>query len=353
MRQTNLPLLVVITAFVLTVSAGCGPAVVANTPVPTNEAVQVSSTPTETVQEVRSQFEQTKKSYVHKSGAFELPALNGWKAEETEEGVTFLAPEPGMQIRINVTNTGVEYMHSALEVFAFNTEDALYVHKDKYQLLNIQSDPEAHKVVMEKTFSSEGKPYYNYSVFQQEGAAVYMIELTAQTEDQQELADAFSAVAESVKYHSDKAAALPMYQFTRAYTVPGDHYSIQVPVAWFFDSTSPDADTMLETFTSPDELGLIQTISFTNKVNWDATTMRQAAIVQLNKYYPNGAGNINITTASGNRLDWTSIRGGFSGSTYYEAHGKQLVVLTLSYESEEAELYQPLIKQIAETYQLP
>ena len=303
-------------------------------------------------------FKQTDQIYTHKSGAFQLPTLDSWKVEETDNSVLFTAPDEDIKVSITAVNLGKDFDQQLLEYYAYGVENSLYGQTANYQLLNTESNPDTHTVKIERSYSIDDKYYYGLAYFKQENQAIYSIELTAHSEHWTDYSKAFPAFVDTVKYDSQKAAALPAYDTTTTYKAPDETFSIEIPTSWVVTNTSPNADTIIDTITSPDGIAVIQVISYNNGYTWNQKWAGDTALSLLNNYYTQGSGDIKIIAdvpidnGKRERLDWTAQKGGYSGSTYFETHKRQLILFSLTYGSAYSDLYKPLLDQIADSYKL-
>lgn len=112
-----------------------------------------------------------------------------------------------------------------------------------------------------------------------------------------------------------------------AFHGPAGAYVFTPPAGWEHTSRS-EKFLEVDTFTSPDGYAAIEGMIYNDGQPFDGVKIREFAIYLLNTYYSiNGQGgdvqivSEQMTENGGNRIDWKSRNGGYSGWSYYQIHG--------------------------------
>jgi hypothetical protein len=365
MRKITLPshFLILLTVLLLA-SLACGSATAA--PLQTTEApAQENGATTEDSQQPTppaQPYEQTSEIYTHKSNAFSLPLLKNWEVEENETGVVFRYPGDDISVKITAYNIGTDYTLNNLATFALALDTLNYGSKDNYQGLNYTPTEATRSIKTDKRYSIDNNYYYVVSDYHQEGKAVFAVELFAHSYNWQIFSDKFDSFVSTVQYQGKMAENLPIQEIkleTITYKAPEDVFTIEIPSAWThtFDDSYPH--TTIDSFVSTDQLASAQVISYIDTFTWNQVYAGKTALQLLNNLYTKGAGDIKILAdtpqpdGKRERLDWVSTKGGYSGITYFEAHGKQLILLTMIYANNYEYFYKPVMEQMLETYSTP
>lgn len=112
-----------------------------------------------------------------------------------------------------------------------------------------------------------------------------------------------------------------------AFHGPAGVYVFTPPAGWEHTSRS-EKFLEVDTFTSLDGYAAIEGMIYNDGQPFDGEKIREFAIYLLNTYYSiNGqSGDVQIvseqmTENAGNKIDWRSKNGGYSGRSFYQIHG--------------------------------
>jgi hypothetical protein len=130
-----------------------------------------------------------------------------------------------------------------------------------------------------------------------------------------------------------------------------------VPLAWTY-SYDESENVYVDTFTSPDQHGVIQNITYDDGTTFTKSQAGAAALSLLNQSYTNGANDIRITddtvqSDGSERLTWESRSGGFSGQSFFETRGTTFLMLSYLVDGGYADFYGPVWDNTLSTYAIP
>ncbi len=361
-------------AFIFIVNMSCAglvpqataTAVPTNTPVPTRTAVATRTAqagPPSVPESIK--FELDGEMHDHPSGAFAFYAPIGWTIEETDFDVYIKDPKSGVFFYASVTNTGIPLEPDGHESFVNMTDDFYYASFDNYVQTSYSASEAKDVVVIEKTYTFEGKTQFVRSVYNQFGPVSYVFELLG-TESIIKKDVAYEAIfdkfVENLVVDPDAGATRPIYEPSWTFVGPDNSMSISVPLGWTYllDDHETYSDAVIESLNSPDGAALIENISV---VDGNAYTMGNAsemALFLLNDRYSNGGGDVRVldikTLNDGSEYwTWKSTKGGYSGTTNFELRdgGSQVLLLSFVTYNETLELYNPLFDRVLSSYSIP
>ncbi|MGB9724723.1 MAG: hypothetical protein ACP5OO_13405 [Chloroflexia bacterium] len=136
-------------------------------------------------------------SYTHPAGLFTLSYPQGWTVEEEAEQISFLSPDRVFHIFLQFTDIGQtldeEGMGSLIDGFfeSFSQDLADFQRQEE------TPQPDG-SILVDYSFTLEGRPGYGASFFEQHGTMVYVLSFWTQDADRwEEILPTFDAVANS------------------------------------------------------------------------------------------------------------------------------------------------------------
>jgi hypothetical protein len=148
------------------------------------------------------------------------------------------------------------------------------------------------------------------------------------------------------------------------FTDQNDLLAIEVPGDWTYSQTVDDDgdDFYIDTFTSPDELALVESIVYNDGTAFAGSQKGKFALYLLNTFYSDtGAeGDIRISEDKimqdgSERLTWSSRGGGYSGISFLETRGDDTTFLlfTVEWVDEAQDQYLDMLNAVIESYRIP
>lgn len=309
-----------------------------------------------------SGFELDSSGYSHKSNLFEFNPPKGWKITESDFDVWIESPEDGSSgIYAALTNTGYELDPESFNSFVTYMETTYYNWHEDFTETDRREDADERFIIIEKTYTDAdlGKRQA-MSIYDQEGASVFTLELIGSEDFFTENIDSFDQLISDVTINGSEAASLPLYQLTWTFSGPEGAFTMNVPSAfsYFYDDTTYN-NAVIESFWSPDGLALVENISLIDGGTYTIGNAGIATQQLLNERYTSGGGDIKVskveTLSDGSELwTWTSRKGGYSGFTNLEVrNGKQILILSFVSSNDTQELYNPVFQTVLSSYTIP
>jgi len=147
------------------------------------------------------------------------------------------------------------------------------------------------------------------------------------------------------------------------FTDQDDLLAIDVPGDWVYTQTVDEDgnDFYIDTFTSPDELALIESIVYDDGTAFSGSSKAQFALYLLNTFYSNTGqeGDIRVSEDKimqdgSERLTWSSKGGEYSGISFLETRGSTTFLLfTVEWVDDAEDQYVDTLNAVIESYRIP
>lgn len=292
-------------------------------------------------------------SYTHPQGLFSIQAPKGWLVTQGDKDITFTAPEDDLVINITALNTGYALDSESFNRFISIQEDKKALEVDSY--IEIDRRSGSHKdtyTVINSFYDREilrkGATYYQNSANAVIIANFYSEEVIFDT-----YSGLFDILSSSIELNEKAVTALPVYSYNDAKLHSNHHFSIRVPPYWQFNRTEED-HMMIDTFISPDENAVIQTIVFDDGQKVSKVVASELALTLLRENYTK---DISVTKDEvikdgREKLSWRSNAGDYQGITSFAVRGTEIYVVTVMWSNDPAQLYQNILEDVQSSYWL-
>jgi hypothetical protein len=146
------------------------------------------------------------------------------------------------------------------------------------------------------------------------------------------------------------------------FTDQNDLYSIDIPADWTYEhSVSDDGTLYVDTFTSPDELAVVENIVYEDEDGTAGRNKGLYALYLLNTYYSTTGqeGDIRVSSDQimqdgSERLEWSSRSGDYSGVSFLESRGTDyFLFFTVDWADSAEEQYREILDAVIESYRIP
>jgi hypothetical protein len=138
-----------------------------------------------------------------------------------------------------------------------------------------------------------------------------------------------------------------------AFTFENENFSIHLPQYWKFQQTSSE-QSMVSTFTSPDEHAIVQTILYDDGRRIPDEVAGEFVLTVLRNFYAKDVliYSDRFLPTGQEELSWKSSSADYQGTTLFDTRGSTLFVLTVMCEKDFTGMYQELLDQIVGTYHI-
>ena len=143
------------------------------------------------------------------------------------------------------------------------------------------------------------------------------------------------------------------------FTDQNNLFVIDIPSDWTYAHSTGDS-IYYDTFKSPDELALVESIVYDDTSGYAASLKGKYALYLLNTVYSSTGqeGDIRISDDSiqkdgSERLTWTSKGGGYSGISYLENRGSTFLFFTVEWSNSAEAQYRDTLGAVITSYHVP
>lgn len=147
------------------------------------------------------------------------------------------------------------------------------------------------------------------------------------------------------------------------FTDQNDYLSIDLPEDWTYEQTvdSDGNDFYIDTFTSPDELALVENIVYDDGTAFTGSDKARFALYLLNTFYSDTGqeGDIRVSEDKimqdgSERLTWRSTGGDYSGISFLETRGSTtFLFFTVEWVDSAEDQYVDVLNAVIASYRIP
>lgn len=147
------------------------------------------------------------------------------------------------------------------------------------------------------------------------------------------------------------------------FTDQNKYYAIDVPSDWAYSQTVDSEKNYyyIDTFTSPDQMALVENIVYDDGKPFSGNDKGKFALYLLNTFYSKTGkeGDIRVSDDrmmedGSERLIWTSKAGGYSGISFLETRGTNTFLLfTVEWVNSAEDQYKSTLDDVIASYRVP
>jgi len=325
------------------------------------EMVSITNTPaTEKFpEEEPSSVEQTAvelsgQPYTSPSGSFQIIPPKGWNCSETGEfQVNCQSPDQSAELQARITATGYELVQEAF--LSFTHAELVHAYSEIKEYVEIERfEKEGHLTVTASW--RKGDAYWKGTdVFIRTGGTVFHLNTAAQQESSGMYDDMFAKIAESAEIFPSALLGSQLYINRNIHTARDAIFEIDIPTAWvkYMDAGSIKK-TIVEAFFSPDMRASVQMA-----VYWHGEIIEQALkaektleIMRALYGYDLRVSHDKALPDGRERLEWYAANKDINGISYFDSYGSSIYVISIVWEEPTAEIYLPLLEEIAASFSM-
>jgi hypothetical protein len=147
------------------------------------------------------------------------------------------------------------------------------------------------------------------------------------------------------------------------FTDQNKYYAIDIPSDWAYSQTVDSEKNYyyIDTFTSPDQMALVENIVYDDGKPFSGSDKGKFALYLLNTFYSKTGkeGDIRVSDDrimqdGSERLTWTSKAGGYSGVSFLETRGTETFLLfTVEWVNSAEGQYKSTLDDVIASYRVP
>jgi hypothetical protein len=291
--------------------------------------------------------------YTHPRGHFSFQLPRNWLIFEENDRVIISAPQGDPRILILVLNTGYSLDATSLSVFIETQELKKASRSKNYIEIDRQKVTGENALLVTSEYIEDGKLKRTVSFYKCIDNMLFIADFQVFENNFDLYDDFFESLISSININMGKVLTLPVYSFDRAVLRSNGYFSILVPDYW--SSRQHKAEhTLVETFTSPDQNAVIQTVVYDDGKHMSTIIAGEIALALLrNNYTKRITISSDVVLIDGReQLTWISRSDGYHGITSFDVQGTSLLTLTIIWNNDPDQIYEKLLEQVFLSYEL-
>ena len=310
---------------------------------PTREVPVATPTPTQKPEPKR---------YTHPENVFGLSIPVTWSASSGDELTRIVDPVSGSKINIEIIDTVFELDQDSLSRMVNAREVNVFGEYESYLETDRQSNNEELTFLVEKRLTEEGEPRTILSLYRQIGHYLLVLDLWSRLDYFEINETELTSILASLSVNESMFESEDIYGSILLTTFSNGSFSMEVPQYWNYRTTLAD-NSVVDTFTSPDQKAVIQMIVYDDGEPIDGSVAGAFVRNLLRNYY---AKDIVVTSYKylpdgQEELIWKSTGATYEGTTYFDARITSLIIYTVMYETDYKEIYSDLLTNALNSFQ--
>jgi hypothetical protein len=291
--------------------------------------------------------------YTHPKGYFSFKSPQHWIVEEDNNQVIFTAPQGEPKLKMTVLNTGYILDSTSFSAFFEIQEKKKAEELDNYIEIEQQKNLSEPSALFITGFRANKNYYRTATFYMCDQFAVVIAELQVNERDFESYKTFFDTFVTSINIDAEKISTLSVYSFENGLRHSNGQFSILVPDYWSSQRNVAEY-TLVETFTSPDQNAIIQTVVYDDGKQMSKTIAGEFALALLRNNYTKQITITNDIVLKDGRevLPWRSEIDGYQGVTSFAVHGTSLLSLTIIWNNDPDQIYEKLLEQVFLSYEL-
>lgn len=289
--------------------------------------------------------------YTHKKLIYQLKIPVNWKVDEQESFTIITAPDDSASIEVNAVNTGIELNELGFANFVDATENNNYAGLRNYAQVERKVDNQKSVATLQSTFDSGNIPQKMLSIYQREGILVFYMHFQTSASTYEKNNPLFEQIIQSALFNSSATAEIIPYNIVYDFNGSKNLFILEIPTNWTYQKNTIN-NGILDKFLSPDGHARIENITYDDGNPITRAKADRIALELLKELYAN---DVRISEAQTQpdlsiRWSWASTKSGIEGTSFYETRGTSFLMLTLYWDKDYTDIFNPLFNRIIQTY---
>lgn len=290
--------------------------------------------------------------YTSPSKSYQITLPKGWDCSETGKfQVNCHSPDQSAELQARITATGYELVQEAF--LSFTHAELVHAYSEIKEYVEIERFEREGHLTVAASWRDGDVRWRGSDVFLRTGGAIFQLQTKAKLEINGIYDDLFVEVAESVKVFPSAMLGVELYKNRKTHVAPDTFFEVDVPTAWskYVDAAAVEK-TIVEGFLSPDMRASVQIAVFRHGVLIKQALKAEKTLeimralygydlrVSHDKALPDGR----------ERLAWSASNKDINGISYFDSYANSLYVFSIIWEESTAEIYLPLLEEIAASF---
>jgi hypothetical protein len=290
--------------------------------------------------------------YTHPDNLFGLSIPVSWSVSSASNITQFRDPASSISIDVQLMDTQYELELESFTRAVDAREASVFGEFESYLEMDRQLDQDEVSYLIEKRLIQNGVPKTVISLYLPYGPSIIILDLWSGIEDYEGNKSQLSEVLASLSI--EEGAGQPSARshadfFSRQ---SNGAFSLDIPRYWNHN-TSTAENSVVDTFTSPDEQAIIQMVIFDDGEPISGTVAGAFVRNLLRNYY---AKDINVSeyqslTDGREELIWESTGSDYQGITYFDVNDTELIIYTIMTTADFEEIYADLLENVLNSFQ--
>jgi hypothetical protein len=288
--------------------------------------------------------------YRDQKGLFQFYPPLGWAIDQGVDIVTFKAPDDPGKISFQVTNTGTKLDGDAFQRFVEAREINTFSQYDKIDNQNavVEIDKASATARLVKGIRVNNTPFVVSTFYKQFEQAIVNIDFWSSPSDYPSRSNQYEKIVTSLIFNNHAAANLVTYSPSYTFHSRDNLFTMDIPTSWKY-TTVVGTYTHVDTFYSPDQNAVIQTIIYDDGKGINRSLAGAFALSLLRNYYAQD--NVTITEDrllpdGSERLIWNYPKGGYQGVFYFVLKGSSLVLYGGTFHNDSLQAFEDVNNRI-------
>lgn len=206
-------------------------------------------------------------------------------------------------------------------------------------------------ISIKNTFIDGGKVKAAASIYGYQRNAVLIVDFWANETSFSAYQPLFETVYASVEINGEAVESLPVYSFASTRLHTNGYFSIMISPYWSMRRVENNVSTV-ETFTSPDEHAIIQTLVYADGKPITMKIAGELALALLQNNYPTDIIVTKDEVLKDGReiLTWGSSESNYQGIITFTRHGNTAQILSVLWDQDPDGYYEAILNQVLLSY---
>jgi len=291
-------------------------------------------------------------AYVAQSGAYKLSLPKEWNCSEIGDfQVNCQAQDQTAEIQADITATGYELDQTAF--LSFTHAELVHAYSEVKEYVEGERLEEEGLLKSNSTWRYEEVYWKGTDMFLRTNGTVLHLRTSAQQPLYEEYSDLFASISESLEITPTVLNGTKLYAKRFSHTAPDSFFKVDMPTSWgrYLDAATVE-NTIIEGFLSPDIRAAVQ-IAVYNRGSLIEQSLKAEKTLEImraqyghdlrvshDKALPDGR----------ERLAWYAEKKDVNGISFFDSFGSSLYVFSIVWEESTENFYQPLLEEIAASF---
>ena len=288
------------------------------------------------------------------SNAFRLKTPQGWLlSSEDTNYVRFESVNQNAWFEAAVESSGYQLSQEDLETYMNNMLISLYRGVGDFELLEKQVDEGQASFV--STFKKGNLTWMARDVFIQRDRAIYALSFHALDMVWEAYQSGFQAVVDSLETNTGYVTDEMIYSFRHSYSSPNNQFSMEIPMGWTLVTGQDTIEgAVLDEILAPDGNAAVEIIAYDGMEDLKTLDIGQISTgiikdldgqdLRTRDAKPLNDGRI--------RMDWQIDPKDMIGFSFFWQDNSIVYIMTLKYYSQNSGIYQNIMYNIGDSFNL-